>query len=107
MTTHKEYFALLQHPHYYQNISNLPYEPTIASSDQKDSESSEEERVKEDDPFEEDDPAESFAASPHLATPSEPELSPEAGHPFADEIEEMIAEEEEESEIRSSGPFYF
>jgi len=61
----------------------------------------------EDDPFEEDDPAESFAASPHLATPSEPELSPESGHPFADEIEEMIAEEEEESEIRSSGPFYF
>ncbi len=55
MTTHKEYFALLQHPHYYQNISNLPYEPTIASSDQKDSESSEEERVKEDDPFEEDE----------------------------------------------------
>ena len=61
----------------------------------------------EDDPFEEGDPAESFAASAHLATPSEPELSPEAGHPFADEIEEMIAEEEEESEIRSSGPFYF
>jgi len=55
MTTHKEYFALLQHPHYYQNISNLPYEPTIASSDQKDSESSEEERAKEDDPFEEDE----------------------------------------------------
>ena len=31
VTTNKEYFALLQHPHYYQNISELSYESTAST----------------------------------------------------------------------------
>jgi predicted regulator of Ras-like GTPase activity (Roadblock/LC7/MglB family) len=52
-----------------------------------------------------DDPVEGSPALPLSPIPAEPEA--EADDASADELEEMIAEEEEESEIRSSGPFYF
>jgi len=52
-----------------------------------------------------DDPADSRPAVPPLPAAANPEA--EAEETPTDELEEMIAEEEEESEIRSSGPFYF
>lgn len=52
-----------------------------------------------------DDPVESSPVTPPSPPPAEPEA--EADDTSADGLEEMIAEEEEESEIRSSGPFYF
>jgi hypothetical protein len=52
-----------------------------------------------------DDSMESSPDTPPTPIPVEP--GAEADDASADELEEMMAGEEEESEIRSSGPFYF
>jgi predicted regulator of Ras-like GTPase activity (Roadblock/LC7/MglB family) len=84
-------------------------EPLFAEDDEDDGEPAPENvfEVDLDDDEEDllDDPVDRSHDAPPSPTLADPEA--EADESPTDELEEMIAEEEEESEIRSSGPFYF